>query len=213
MCGVQLTVDEVDVVRRKVVASLADTSRPVWQHLLAIDSAYAEIASGEREVAQFELRYDREPGPYLRFLGECLAAHGVGTLTRVFDGYKRFVFSLSLDPKEVAWDELDKHLRHWQPAYETFLAPAEDALRPLHLRYLAHRHFAPFLTIQGELKFASGAVVHAFATSLRYASAFGAVFRRPVDRDLMKVALGVGEYVYRSLEIPPNSLPWFGIDT
>lgn len=206
---VQLTGEQIDVIRRRVMASLADVSRPVWQHLSAIDGAYADLANGVCPVDAFALRYDHEPGPYLRFLGECLGAHGVGTLARVWEQYRRFVFAM---PKTgPGWDELDEHLRAWQPAYERWLAPQEDELRGLHLRYLAHRHFAPFLTIRGELKFASGAVVHTFATALRYAAAFGAVLRRPVDRDVMKVALGCAEYVYRSLEIPPDSLPWFGI--
>ena len=50
------------------------------------------------------------------------------------------------------------------------------------------------------------------ATSLRYAAALGAVLGREVDRDVMKAALGASEYVYRCLDIPPESLPWFGFD-
>ncbi len=208
--AIRLSGEEIDLIRRRVVSGLADASRPVWQHLLAIDSAYAEVASG-RPVESFDLRYDHEPAAYLRFLGDCLRAHGVGTLARVWESYRRFVFAIPTGPGSAAWRELDKHLRDWQPAYEKYLAPSEDALRPLHLRFLAHRHFAPFLSIQGELKYAAGAIVHTFATSLRYAAALGAVLRRPVDREVMKAALGAAEYFYRSLEIPPDSLPWFGI--
>jgi hypothetical protein len=145
----------------------------------------------------------------MRFFNECLGAHGPGTLERIWLKYTRFTFSIPRGGP--GFDELAVHLRDWRPAFERWLAPQEDALRPVHLRYLAHRHFAPFLTIDGELKFAAGAITHAFATSLRYAAAFGAVLRRPVDRDVTKAALGSAEYVYRWLEIPPDSLPWFGL--
>lgn len=205
-----LSLEELDLVRRRVLASLEETGRPLWEHLHAIDAAYAELARGEREPAAFELRHDRDPAPYLRFFGDCVRAHGVGTLERVWGQYRRFVFAIPRDGP--GWDELGDHLRRWEPAWERWLAPQEEALRPLHLRYLAHRHFAPFLTIQGELKFAAGAIAHALATALRYAAAFGAVLRRPVDTDVMKVALGCSEYVYRSLEVPPDSLPWFSRD-
>jgi len=204
-----LEAPQLDVVRRRVMEALA-TDRPVWEHLHAIDAAYAELAHG-RAPADFRVEYGRDPGPYLRFLRDCIGAHGTGTLVRVFDTYRRFVFSLPLGPNEAPWAELGDHLAHWDRAFERWLAPQDDLLRPLQLKYLAHRHFAPFLTIRGELKFAAGAIVHAFATSLRYAAAIGAVLRRPVDPAVFKVALGCGEYVYRSLEIPPDSLPWFGV--
>lgn len=206
-----LEVGEVDRIRRLVVESLADHARPVWQHLHAIDEAYGELARGEATADTFALRYDRDPGPYLRFLGQCIGAHGAGTLEAVFDHYRRFVYAVPTAPDAAAWDELGKHLREWQPAMEKWIESQDDLLRPLQLRYLAHRHFAPFLQIRGKLEFASGAIVHAFATSLRFAAALGAVFRRPVDREIMKVALGSAEYTYRSLEIPPDSLPWWGI--
>jgi Fe-S-cluster containining protein len=202
---------EIELIRDRVLASLAAVERPVWQHLLAIDAAYAELARGERPPEAFELRYDRDPRKYMGFLRDCIAAHGVGTLLAVHGRYRRFIFAIPTGPGSGRWHELEKHLRHWEPAFEQFLAPADDALRPLLLRYLAHRHFAPFLTIGGELRFAAGAIVHSFATALRFAAAYGAVRGALVDRSVMKAALGAGEYLYRSLEIPPDSLPWYGV--
>ena len=209
---VRLSAPEVDRVRRTVVASLADHARPVWEHLLAIDAAYARLARGECTAETFEILYGDDPGPYLRFFGDCLGAHGVGTLTSVFERYRRFVHGMPIDPASGDWDALGVHLEQWGPAWERWLAPVEDALRPLHLRFLAHRHFAPFLSVKGELRFAAGSIAHTFATSLRYAAAFGAVLGREVDRDVMKAALGASEYVYRCLDIPPESLPWFGFE-
>ena len=40
-------------------------------------------ANGDVPPDGFALAYDRHPGPYLRFLGRCLGAHGVGTLVRL----------------------------------------------------------------------------------------------------------------------------------
>ena len=208
-----LTSPEFVLIRNRVVASLQDTGRPVEDHLRAIDEAYAQVGRGERRPSELELRYEGDPAPYARFFRECLGAHGVGTLSAVFDDYRRFIFAIPVAPGSGRWDELDKHLRHWEAAAHRWLEPEHDALRPLQLSYLAHRHFTPFLTIQGELHFSAGAIVHTFATALRYAAAFGAVLRRPVDRDIMKAALGTAEFVYRSLEIPPQSLPWYGLST
>ena len=69
----------------------------------------------------------------------------------------------------------------------------------------------PFVNVRGELAYAAGAIAHVYAAALRYASAFGAVPGRVVDLPTMKVALGAGEYLYRSLEVPPDSLPWFAL--
>jgi hypothetical protein len=208
---VELTPAELDRIRRVVVRSLEDQSRPPWQHLLGIDVAWAQLVRGATSLDAFEIGYDHDPGPYLRFLGDCLGAHGVGVLTTAWDKYRRFVFAIPEARDPAHWTSLGDHLERWPEAYERWLAPNEDALRPLLLRYLAHRHFAPFLNVKGELKFAAGAIVHAFATALRYACGLAGVLQRPVDLDPMKTAIGASEYLYRSLEIPPESLPWYGV--
>lgn len=203
----ELAPPEFDRVRRLIVASLSDQSRPVIEHLHAIDAAYAEVATG----ADFSLRFDRDPKTYARFFKRSIAEHSASTLERVFGDYRRFLFAITADSRTTPWHELGKHLRDWEPALARWYTPHEAAVRPLLLRYLAHRHFTPFLTIQGELHFAAGIVAHLVATALRYAAAFAAVLRRPVDTAVMKAALGASEYVHRSLEIAPHSLPWFGL--
>jgi hypothetical protein len=59
------------------------------------------------------------------------------------------------------------------------------------------------------LRAAADRIVHLYATSLRLAAAMGAVLQRPVDRDLYKAALGASEFLYRSLDLPRDTLPWF----
>ena len=62
---------------------------------------------------------------------------------------------------------------------------------------------------RGELREAADNIVQLYGTSLRIASALGAVLQRPVDRDLYKVAIGVSEFFYRSIHLPREALPWF----
>jgi hypothetical protein len=62
---------------------------------------------------------------------------------------------------------------------------------------------------RGELREGADAIVHLYATSLRYAAAFGAALQRPVDREIYKAAVGTAEFFYRSLHLPRESLPWF----
>ena len=82
-------------------------------------------------------------------------------------------------------------------------------LRPLTVRWLAHRFATPMVKGCGELREAADCIVHLYGTSLRLAAAFGAILRRPVNRDLYKAAIGAAEFFYRSLRLPREVLPWF----
>jgi hypothetical protein len=205
----KLSAAEFESIRDRVVASFADSHRSVLEHLQAVDAAYAEVGRGERAPGDFTIAFDRNPAEYSAFFRDRLAAHHSRTLAGVFRNYRRFVFEIQTDERSAPWHELEKHLRSWERA--------EDCLTPelsmIQLRYLAHRNFSPFFVIQGRLHFAAGGIVHIFGTALRFAAAFAAVLRRPVDVPIMKTALGTSEYVYRSLEIDPRSLPWFGLST
>ena len=201
---------QFDRIRRMVMASLENPAMPVWRHLHAIDAAFAELALGECDPDRFLLRYDRNPAPYLRYLERRIDDHHARTLERLWRRYHRFVFAI---PREgPAFDDLTAGLDEWRPAYERFVKNREAELRPVYLRYLAHRYFAPHLKIDGELHFAPGAVSHLFATSLRYASALASVMGRPADRATTKVALGAAEFVHRWLELSPGALVLFGLD-
>jgi hypothetical protein len=204
---------EFDRIRRTVVGSLAASERPVLEHLLAIDSAYAEVGRGDCDARLFSIRYDRDPSTYLRFLRSCTGDLSTSALWSVFQDYRRFLFADSLRLSSSRWTALEKQLQLWEPAAQSWSERDSPLQRSLELRYLAHRHFTPFFTIQSRLRFAAGAVVHVLATARRYAMAFCRVLDRPLDSDILKASLGTAEYVYRSLEIPPESLPWFGLSS
>jgi len=207
----ELAPEQLDLVRSRVLASLAEPGLAAWQHLHRIDVAYARVAKGERAPAEFSVDDPGDPAPYLGFLGQAIGANGAGTFERAFDKYRRFVFAIPLDEPGADWDLLPAHLHLWGPAMEHWFSPGEDALQPLLVNWLAHRNFAPFVNVRGELAYAAGTIAHVYAAALRYASAIGAVRGRVVDVPTMKVALGAGEYLYRSLEVPPDSLPWFAL--
>jgi hypothetical protein len=115
-----------------------------------------------------------------------------------------------VDPKPlVESPALAECLQDWQPAFAAWLAPQEDLLRPLTVRWLAHRFGTPMLKGRGELREAADSIVHLYGTSLRIAAAMGAVLKRPVDRELYKAAIGASEFFFRSLNLPRESLPWF----
>ena len=194
-------------VREQILSHLGSDTETAADAMHAIDLAYASLAGGDAEA--FAIGSQTVTPKYLRFLARCEAAHGAGTLVRVWEQYRRFVFDIRREGP--GFDELATHLGRFPEARARFYAPSEALLQPLLLRYVAHRHAMPFLTIQGRLHFAPGAVPHLVGTAIRCASALGGVFRRPVDRSMLKVALGWSEFVYRSLEVEPAALPWFGI--
>jgi len=207
--GAEVALADADRVRRVIIQDLADATKPVWEHLQAIETAAFRLGNGTMTPDEFAPVYGLDPGPFLRHLGHCLGAHGRIALEQNFFSYRRFIFDITVDPADDRWLSLGDHLVDWGPAYERWLAPNEDALRPLQLRFLAHRSFTPYAAPRGDLRSAIGRNTHVFATALRYASALGAVLERPVDVPVMKVAIGAAEYFYRSKQIPVENMPWF----
>jgi hypothetical protein len=196
----------MDSIRAASVEAFADPSRPVWRPLAALSHAFRRLRIGNEGA--FEVVEPEDPKPFVRFLQDCLGAHGAEVLAATLVRYRRFIWSV--DPKPIAESrELAHHLRDWQPAFARWLAPQEDALRPLTARWLAHRFGTPMLKGNGELREASDSIVHLYATSLRYAAAMGAVMQAPVDRNLYKAAIGASEFFYRSINLPREALPWF----
>ena len=196
----------LDRIRAASVEAFADPSRPVWRTLAALLHAYRRLRSGNEAV--FEVIEPEDAQPFLRFFGDSIGAHGAEVLPATVIRYRRFIWSI--DPSPIAQSEdLVEHLHRWQPALARWLAPQEDALRPLTSRWLAHRFGTPMVAVGGELRAAADRIVHLYATSLRLAAAMGAVLPRPVDRDLYKAAIGASEFFYRSLDLPRDTLPWF----
>ena len=195
----------LDAIRLASVDAFA-ADRAAWRSLAAVVHAYRRLRIGNE--AAFEVVEPEDPQPFLKFLGDSIAAHGADLLRATIVRYRRFIWSVEPAPI-VESRSLISHLQDWQPAFEKWLAPQEDALRPLTARWLAHRFGTPMVKGRGELREAADSITHVYATSLRIAAAMGAVLQRPVDRDLYKAALGASEFFYRSLHLPREALPWF----
>lgn len=196
-------------VRAACIEAFGAPGRAPWQSLAAVVEGIRTLSSSAEPLPQDFPREPTDPMPFLRFLDACLDCHSSELLYLLLARYRRFVFAIDLAPVLAQRAELCRHLSSWRPAFEEFLSPAEESLRPLQARYLAHRFGAPFVKQRGELREAADAIVHLYATALRIASALGATLRKPVDRSIFKVALGASEFFYRSLHLPHPSLPWY----
>ncbi len=205
--GARVGQDVVEAMRSAVLGSLADCSRPLWEQLASIETAFVRF--GRAPDQPFALERPDELRPFVKHLGACLGAHGRNALEASLRAYRRFIFAVPTDDDAFAWDELGHHLEHWGEAYERWLGPEEEALAPLQRRYLALCYATPYATPAGELARFAGTVTHKLCTALRYAAAIGACLERSVDREVMKVALGASEYFYRSRPVPPELMPWF----
>jgi hypothetical protein len=197
-------VDALDRIRAAGVEAFA-AERPAWKSLAAVVHAYRRLRIGNE--AAFEVVEPEDPQPFLVFLADSISAHGADLLDSTLRRYKRFIWSI--DPAPLLVPAMVEHLHEWQPAFGQWLAPQEDALRPLTARWLAHRFSTPMVKGRGEIRAGADCIVHVYATSLRYAAAFGAVLQRPVDREIYKAAIGAAEFFYRSLNLPREALPWF----
>ena len=197
----------------------------------AIESVYAERLQPHHgalgahyrqgEVWDKALRYLRQAGKdavacsanreALAYFGQALAVleHLPAGRSKLEQSYDLQMNRASVFYSLGELQHIVDHLDDWEPALGTWLAPAEDALRPLMLRWLAHRFGTPMVNARGELREAADSILHVHGCALRFASAFGAALERPVDRTLFKVALGAAEFFYRSLHLPREALPWF----
>jgi hypothetical protein len=171
--------------------------------------AFRRLRIGNEDA--FELIEPEDPAPFIHFLSDCISAHGADLLTANLHRYQRFIWSI--DPKTVTESPvLGEHLDDWKPAFEKWLAPQEELLKPLTARWLAHRFATPMVKGRGELREAADCIVHLYGTSLRIAAAMGAVLQKPVDREIYKAAIGASEFFFRSLNLPREALPWFAAE-
>jgi Fe-S-cluster containining protein len=197
----------LDLIRARCLDAFADASRPPWHTLAAVVQSFRELKAGQEE--RFAVAEPEDIGPFISFLRMSIAAHGAELLATHFLRYRRFVYAIDPAPVVEARDVLARHLRDWEPAMAAWLSPAEELLRPLMSRWLAHRFGTPMTIGGGDLRKAADQIVHVYGASLRFAAAIGATLERQVDRAIYKVALGTAEYFYRSLRLPRDVLPWF----
>jgi Fe-S-cluster containining protein len=205
----RLDLPALDGLREACLSALSHPTRPIWQTLAILLDGFSRLKEGEKNGGGFTLDETVDARPALRFLFACIGANGTDLLYSSLFNYRRFVFVLDLPPLLKQRDLLEKHLTDWQPAFEQWLAPQEALLRPLTQRWLAHRFGTPMVKARAELRAAADSILHLYGAALRYASALGAIQQKPVDRATFKVAIGVAEYFYRSLNLPKDSLPWF----
>ena len=195
----------LDRIRALSVEAFA-AARPTWHTLAALLHAYRRLRIGNE--AAFEVVEPEDPEPFFWFLADCIGAHGAEMLKSGVMRYRRFIHAI--DPAPLADSpRLLPALRDWRPAYGTWVSPHEEPLQPLAARWLAHRFSMPMVKSRGELREGADGIVHLYAMSLRMAAAFGETLQRPVDRTLYKVAIGAAEYLYRSMNLPRDAMPWF----
>jgi Fe-S-cluster containining protein len=200
--------DALRFLRQRALEALADTGRPAVEHLAALCYAFDRLrATGD--LAQFEIRHDEPLEPFFDFLEWCARAHDARVLSAMWDNYRRFVWGIERDDPRLDPDALRPHLDHWGEALERWMAPSEPALRALLVRYLAHRYHSLFTRVQGGLLFSYGSAPQVYALAIRLAAAISGALARPTDAGIMKAGLGMADYIYRSLYIPAESLPWF----
>jgi hypothetical protein len=197
----------LDLIRARCVDAFADQSRAPWRTLAAMVHAFRELRAGHEQ--DFAVAEPADMSPFFSFLRDAIAAHGANLLAARFVRYRRFVHAIDPAPLIDRRDALAQHLQDWESPMAAWLSPAEEPLRPLMSRWLAHRFGTPMTMGGGDLRRAADEIVHVYGTSLRFAAAIGATLERQVDRAIYKAALGAAEYFHRSLRLPRNILPWF----
>ena len=202
--------DELEQIRSESLRALQDGKREAWRSLAAILCAYQRLQPGQG--LEFRAEEPADPVPFLAFLGGCVGAHGSAILIWALLNYRRFIHAVdiseALDVSEKA-TALGTALEGWGPMIDAHVAPTEEALRPLMLRWMGHRFAMPYVNQTGDLRACADTIAMIYGCSLRYGAALASVLGRPLDRPLYQVALGAAEYFYRSLVFRRESLPWF----
>lgn len=204
-----LTDREFETCRDRIVAALADPSRDALDHLCAISHSLARLGQGEPPDA-FRVAPDDPTDDFASFFEDCVGAHSGRVIARFVLLYRRFVFDVPVhsgDPATLA-DALD-----YDPSWADVVCPRAPAHQGLLRRYLAHRYFAAygFYRSSHELAFNYGAATHTLAAAFRIARGVARWLDVPVDRTLLVMSLGAGEYFTRAMKLERSAMPWFGL--
>lgn len=198
---------ELEHVRETCLKALHHPSRAAWRSLHAVAAGFRALRAGR--ALDFQCAEPEDAGPFLRHFWSCIGAHGARILASTLLRYRRFALAADVTAALADLPRMVAVLEAWPKAFERRLAAQEDALRPLQLRYLAHRFSMPYVNQDGELRTSADTIVFTFATALRLAAALGELLGRDVDRPLFQVALGASEHFWRSVEVPAELLPWY----
>lgn len=195
-------------LRAKALEALRDTQRPAIEHLAALSYSFDRLrASGDLD--SFQVSYEDPLEPFFDYLESCARAHDGRVLANIWSNYRRFVWDMDRDDPRLDPELLQLHLERWAEPLQTLMAPQELALRALLVRYLAHRYHSLFTRVQGGIIFSYGSAPHVYALGIRLAAGFSGALQAPTTPGIMKAALGMADYIYRSLRLPTESLPWF----
>lgn len=203
---------ELDEIRARILAEVVTSSESALDLLGRISEAITTLArDDEATIPSFRIPRESPGVAFERFFDDCLRTHDGRLLTASLNRYARFVFDLPAAAltEPPLTDELGD-VSGWREQID----PRQPDLQPLLRRYLSQRYFAPYAVSRktGELSFTYGSLAHILATAFRYAGAFTKRLERPLDRVIMKTAIGASEYFYRMMNIPLDALPWYGVE-
>jgi hypothetical protein len=205
--GRDLTAEQVRRLTGRMQDALEEADGPVWRRLLDVEHSLAAL--GEDDPDSFRRVRGGGEAAFREHLRRSADLPTSEDLLRSTGYYRRFTTWLNDVPE--GWDEaLEAHLEDWEEAQTRWLAPHEEALRPLLLRWAALRYATPHGARLGSLQRVAGAVSHGYALAQRVAAALAAALERPADVPIMKVALGVSEYCLRISGVPAELPAWFG---
>ncbi len=205
-----LTHAQLIVLRERILAHLSRADRAAIDKLADISYALARVAKGE-PIEAFEVDTAGPVEPFEAYLDTCVAMHHEAALARFFGRYRRFVFDLPVAdadptalPRALAPD----------PRWREDLDPRDPRFDAFIARYLAHRYYNAYgvSRVGHQVGFTYGTVAQALAIGFRYSVGLARWLGRPVDRATLKVGVGASEYLFRTLDLPPVGMPWFGLD-
>ncbi|MCA9514598.1 MAG: hypothetical protein KC635_06640, partial [Myxococcales bacterium] len=207
--GVALTPDELAALSARVTAHLESGARPALDLLASANAAVARAVTGGPDA--LSLDPDEDVSDFDEFFEWCVGAHDGRTLWGFVRQYRRFVFAVPLPP--APWGDQDA-LFEYDPDWRAVVDPRDPALDGFLRRYLAHRFFSAFerSPATGFVAFNYGSVNHTLGSAFRVAVGLSRWLGRPVDKDVMKVAVGASEYLFRTLSLPAVAMPWFRLD-
>lgn len=207
--GRALTRAEIDAWRDQILAFVADRQRAGWAALDVLSAISWGLARIRAGATALELRTDDDPEPFERFFDDCVSAHSAPLLLRFFASVRRFIFAIDVYKSPEGLEDCLSFDPRWRERFD----PRAPELQSLLNRFLGSAFFNAFQRSRRseELEFRYGNVVHTFATVIRYATGLARWFGRPVDRPIIKAGIAASEFLFRSIMIPADSMPWFDL--
>ena len=204
---VRLHANEFAHVRTETMRAMGNLQQATWENLAGALEAYRGLKPGQ--VLDFAVRAPTDPDAFQAYLAKCIGVHGGPILLWSMRKMERFVFAIELKPLLEDPHSLLAGFDAWGDALDRFYFSSEEALRPLFARYLQHRFGMLYVNQEGELREGADTVGLLFGLVLRYSAALAFALSRPVDSNIAQAAIAAAEYFYRSLQFPPEALPWF----